>query len=225
MNLKKRGIIITLLFITSFIAPLFSFLLPIPNGGSHLITNPDTPLQVKFDSPVVIDGNYWLGQNASSGYGNSTHPYIIENLIIDLTAYSTDGITIINTDAYFIINNCEIYNGDSWEYGISLDNVTNGKIMNCHAYNNTYGINLNYVFNSTFTENNVSANEISGFVVKYSVNNTFTHNLMNDNGAYGIYLEDGSHYSTLINNTAHGDPTRGFSLRESDYIFLIERKF
>ncbi|MFX1406132.1 MAG: NosD domain-containing protein [Promethearchaeota archaeon] len=81
-----------------------------------------------------------------TGYGNSTHPYVIEDLIIDAENIG-NCILIENTNDYFIIENCTLYNSDDTyiitHAGITLINVTNGVITNNTLYDNFDGIYLN----------------------------------------------------------------------------------
>ena len=70
-----------------------------------------------------------------SGSGSWTDPYVIENITINGQG-SGNCIEIRNSDAYFIVRNCTLYNsGTSNNAGIKLDNVENGTIINnnCHS--------------------------------------------------------------------------------------------
>jgi len=94
-----------------------------------------------FTNAIFIDDtdpNYNWSKTAAdnnwcSGYGNSTHPYVIEDIVMDLNGSGTC-ITIQNSNAYFLIDNCSISNA---QYGINLTKTTHGLI------NNTTVSNLN----------------------------------------------------------------------------------
>ena len=103
ISLRKIKKIISLVMIISLF--LLSFLLIMNVENSVTVKNTNLIMETRA-TPIIIDGNYWLGQNASSGYGNSTHPYIIENHFID--GSGTNCIDIRNTDAHFIIENCTV---------------------------------------------------------------------------------------------------------------------
>lgn len=108
-------------------------------------------LKIVANSPIYINGNYWLGQNSTSGYGNSTHPYIIQDLFINVSGLGMNGIVINNTDAFFILHNCIITHADSGFTSIYCRNVRNGLIINNNTGN---GIRLFYqCFNNTLINN------------------------------------------------------------------------
>nr|MDO8111414.1 right-handed parallel beta-helix repeat-containing protein [Candidatus Sigynarchaeota archaeon] len=84
---------------------------------------------------LIIDGNEGVGglqDFATRGSGIFGAPYYIENRVIDVSSNGTvdAGITIRNTDAYFVLRNCTVVGGVA-KKGIILNNVTNGKIEDC----------------------------------------------------------------------------------------------
>ena len=82
--------------------------------------NEDLTLAIKADSPIYIDGNYWLEQNATAGDGSAANPYIIENYIINASGLGVHGIHIQNTNKSFILQNCTVTNIDALFHGIFL---------------------------------------------------------------------------------------------------------
>ncbi|MBN1803313.1 MAG: right-handed parallel beta-helix repeat-containing protein, partial [Candidatus Lokiarchaeota archaeon] len=101
-----------------------------------------------FTNPILINDsgvNHWgwaVSQEWCSGYGNSTHPYIIENLTINGNRLGSC-IEIRNSNAYFVIRNCTLFNSSSGSYpyfdaGICLYNTSNGRIINNNCSGN-YG--------------------------------------------------------------------------------------
>jgi parallel beta-helix repeat protein len=144
----------------------------------------DKVLEANLNTPLVIDGNYWLGQNATSGYGNSTHPYIIENLYID--GGQNDCITIKFTDMYFILRNCTVVNG---RYGIYLLHVQHGFITHNQAWNNTDGIELSNCKNNTVFNNTAKQNQY-GISLASSDNNMLSYNTLWNNTLAGIFMGD-----------------------------------
>ena len=161
-------------------------------------------------SPISIDDTVsnrsWaytaLNNDWCSGSGTWNDPYLIENVLID--GQSSDiGIEITDSNAYFIIRNCTIFNcGPSWdEPGIILDGVDNGLIIN----------------------NNVSRNKIVGIILSYSNNNTVFGNLVNNNSHYGIILVDESNNNSIIKNTVESHSEGGIVLYDnSNYNFIKE---
>ena len=172
-------------------------------------------------SPISIDDNdpskNW-SYTAShydwcSGSGNWTAPYIIENVTIS-GQDSGNCIEIKNSDTYFIIRNCSLYNSGSSSYaGIKLDNVDNGKIINNNCSNNIYyGIFFDECNNNTLSGNTAS-NNIRGIYLSDSDKNTLSGNTVCNN-SLGIYLWY-SDNNTLSGNTACNN-SLGINLWYSD---------
>jgi len=138
-----------------------------------------------------------------SGSGTWGDPYIIEDLEIDVEG-SSNGIEIRNSNVFFKIRNCTIYNGS--EYGLKLYNVNNSILDNISCYDNpSGGISLEYSNNHTISKNiisnsvvggegislmysnhsNILNNDISncdsGLILGFSFNNYVFDNIMVDN--------------------------------------------
>ena len=135
----------------------------------------------KVSAPIWIDDtnpsmNWSVAKEAGlcTGSGNYTHPYVIEDLVID----EVPGITISNSDVYFWIENCTVY-GTS--YGIRLENVKNGQLI----------------------DNNCSSNYYSGIYLSDCINNTISANTLNNNSNWGIYLYN-SQNNSLSGNIMNG---------------------
>lgn len=87
-----------------------------PKSSSKTLTSHD---------PIYIDGNTAFAENASTegwaGDGTEGNPYILQNPYItenyNINASTAHGIYIENTDVYFIIRNCTIYDGKSNQNG------------------------------------------------------------------------------------------------------------
>ena len=92
-------------------------------------------------SLIFIDDNWSL---TASSYGwcyyNGTH-YIIENVTLDVLG-SGSGITIKNSNDFFEIRNCTIYNATGvWSWSaISMDTVSNGRVIRNNLSNNNIGV-------------------------------------------------------------------------------------
>ncbi len=97
-----------------------------------------------------------------TGTGEPENPYIIYGKSID-----ADGglycVTIKNSDAFFYIDHCELYNTDPNEISarIYLENVTHGSVIFSQIYQNGYGIqaldcNLTIVYQNSIYNNNVN---------------------------------------------------------------------
>ena len=104
----------------------------------------NTPIFINGEATGVGAHNWtWAEQQSWFGGGSGTEqfPYIIENLKISGFGITTlNGIEVINSNVYFIIQECEIYNSRG---GIFLQRVNNSLIIdnNC-SRNSRYGIYL-----------------------------------------------------------------------------------
>ncbi len=127
-----------------------------------------------FDIPIPIHvDNNWTETVVTydwvTGSGTWTDPYVIEDITIDAQG-SGSGIFIENTDEYFIVRNCTIYDTSQWNYvtegydaGIKLENTDNGMIYNNTIYDTDYaGIYLDYADNNTIYENILYQNNLWG---------------------------------------------------------------
>jgi parallel beta-helix repeat protein len=206
----------------------------IPGAGLNQDTSP-LVIYVISHSPISINGNTDFHNTASfegwSGTGTVGAPYIIEDYNITGTGYLID---IRNTDVYFRISHSLLHGG---ERGLYFQNVTNGKVSDVYAFNNTHGFrfwfscknitlinntafnNTNMGFdlsssNSALTNNTAYNNGYEGFQLSSSTNNTLTRNTAYNNGYEGFQLS-GSSNNTLTRNTAYNN-YRGFHIFSSD---------
>jgi len=119
--------------------------------------------------------------------GNSTDPYIIEDLVIDGQNRQRSCILIENSSRNFIIENCSFSNsaGAGLELignNISIDSQIIGNIFT----GNNYGIQLLDYNNFTIFENTFIGNNINAFD-----NNTYGGGYNSwDNGTIGNYWDD-----------------------------------
>jgi len=163
---------------------------------------------------IFIEGNddFIPANGVIGGSGTESDPYIIENWAID--ASTAHGIEIRSTTAYFVIRNCVVESEGKTYYGIYLDNVRKGKVMNNTCKNNDLGI---YLYNSSdiSLDNNIcSSNSRLGILLEYSSNNTLSNNIC-ENNILGIQLSD-SNNNTLDNNTCSNNDGYGIWLDNSD---------
>ncbi len=174
---------------------------------------------------IHIDTNWTAAKNAGICTGNGTYsePYVIEDLVID-GGYSGNCIWIRNSDVYFRIENCTLYNSGAnyGDAGIRLIKVSNGQIIDNDCSNNrNFGIFLsNYCNNNTISGNTANSND-NGIVLSYSDNNTLSGNIANNNyNWYGIDLYS-SDNNTLSGNNATSN-LNGIVLFYSDNNILSE---
>jgi len=109
-----------------------------------------------YHAPINIDGNGGF-TNASGvvwGSGTTSDPFIIEGWDIDRSE-SADacGISILNTDSFFIIRGCNISSAMSGLVGIRLANCANGILINNTLTGGTYGVKVDDANNLTAINN------------------------------------------------------------------------
>ena len=217
-----------LLFCVVFMLTVIS--LP-QSHNSHLISNTSSletlnnfKIRTSANSKIIIiNNNYELNQTATSGYGTLINPYIIEDLTINGNG-SLYCILINNTDKYFILKDCILFNST---YGILINNVTNSQIFVSFMYsninagiflkdsnnititgnsvyaNNDYGIKIENTNHSNIIENSLWDNVFAGIYLDNSITNNITKNAI-DRHKYPIFLQS-SNYSYIINNTGNGN--------------------
>ncbi|MFX0137724.1 MAG: ABC transporter substrate-binding protein [Candidatus Hodarchaeota archaeon] len=127
---------------------------------------------------IHVDGN-WTQTNSTfewcSGSGTEIDPYLIEDVVID-GQNSSSCIIIENTNEYFKIKNCTLFN--STGAGIELNNVSNSQLIGNNCSNNNLGISLHF----------------------NSINNTISANFINNNSQFGIIMKN-AHNNLIFNNT------------------------
>ncbi len=242
MKIKNKKI--TILLIIGFIFPLIlSYKYNSKNDISSFIDNPHVSAEytvnfIHIDGSIPGNWSTTTSYDWCSGDGSWSNPYKIENVTIDASSSPTGyGIYIQDSNVFFIIQNCKIYN--SPDYGIYLDFVNNSVIFNNNCSNNGYaGIALVYkCSNNTISENIVNNNDDSG-IYFYEENNNNTifgntanqnggvgislhwhsnntiikENIVNENAYYGIELYDYCGYNTVSDNTINNNGERGIDL-------------
>jgi len=159
---------------------------------------------------IYLSGNqewqYFRNANKCTGQGTFSDPYVIEDLVIDAGGKGS-AISIENSDVYFRIENCTVYNSES--AGIRLYNVDNGDILNNTANNNgNYGISLDSSNYNNISLNIVNNNTLSGINLDRSDDNSLWNNTAskNYNGIYLYYYCNGNDIlgNTVNNNTQYG---------------------
>jgi len=112
---------------------------PLPSVAGDLLDT--SALRNHSTIHITDDSEFSMANGVLSGDGSIKHPYLIANWTIDAT--NNHGIWIEDTDAYFVISNCLIYNGtnqSSFNDGIHLKNSKNGTIINNLLRDINYGI-------------------------------------------------------------------------------------
>ena len=146
---SKKLFFLSLVLLLCFLPVHFFFI-----GNNRIVENHNyeiTNLKTSESwiiSPILIDGDatgvgahnwtWAASQDWCKGNGSSSDPYIIENITIN-GMYLYDCLTIQDSNAYFIINNCTCMNSGTTESGIFLKRTNYGKLINNTLKNCYYG--------------------------------------------------------------------------------------
>ena len=206
-NLNKLSFLLLLILLIGLI-PSFSPLI-IGNLAVGSIEKNNLKISDSWElSPILIDGDetgvgahnwtWAVNQDWCSGLGTFSSPYIIENITINCN-YGYYGIQIRDSNVYFRIQNCTIFNHvyDSDRGAIYLYDISKGKIHNNTIHSGGQGIASFLIRNVTITENiivntigTVNAIDTSGYDHISIIGNTLEG---------GIYLNGDN--NTVVGNT------------------------
>jgi len=204
---SKTSLILITICILLVFSPLFSRNLKL---NSNIRDKGDIKLLV-MSGNIHIDNNWTAAKSAGicTGEGTTSNPYLIKNLEIDGRG---TGICILieNSDVYFAIKNCIIYNSGDSDQGIRLFDVDNGKITDNKVSNCGVAISLSSTFftssNNIILRNKLNENGVG--IELYAVSsNEVTGNTINNNEFGGIYLSYGDYNiisENIISNNAYG---------------------
>jgi len=205
-NKKYKPILLSLLTFL-FIAQVFfnNEINQHPNNDSNTNSLRKSGFWDLTGTPISIDDSNssksWAFVKANynwvSGSGTWNDPYIIENVTID-GGSTGNGIEIKNSNVYFIIRNCTVYNIDFTYVGIVLNNTDNGKLV----------------------KNNVSSGTGRGIYLDNSRNNTISENVVNDFYEGGIKIYGSFDNEISKNNLSFN--SNGIELYGCDDNILIE---
>ena len=174
--------------------------------------------EVTYHTPITITGDTELATMSASGDGSATNPYMIENLVINNCSTSGIGVSIHNTDKYFVLSDIIVANCST---GFFFSQVTYGSIINSYAINNTEGgFELDSSSNNVLVHNTAFRNVWGFGLLSNANNNTLRDNTAINNTYTGFSISDipssynimKSSNNTLINNTATGSYEFGFEL-------------
>ena len=164
------------------------------------IWNLQGPIAIN-DLPGSLNNWTWAASQAwCSGTGTELDPYIIENLKID--ANNTDScISIINSEAYFIIKDCTLNNSAFSSGGIRINNVTNGNIIDNELNNHGIAAIYGTISNHTLVSGNVLNNHQYGVYLYGSFNQILDNTIYGDGTGSGINIQGSYHDNLISGNT------------------------
>ncbi len=173
-------------------------------------------------SAIIIDdqaANNWVWARTRiwcSGSGTAGDPYFIKDLIIN-GKFSTSGIDIQNSSAYFVLQNVTVQNVSTagLRGGIYLWNATNGIINASKIQNNLdFGIILRHSANTTLIlSNTITNNSVGGIYVDgHCYNSTLQNNTIRDNLGCGILLANDAGNHTIRDNLIFNSTLSGILL-------------
>ncbi len=156
-------------------------------------------------APIMIDGNggFTSANGVARGTGTPSDPYIIEGW--EISPATTDGISLANTEASFIIRNVYIDSGNPggiYSDGIYLFNVANGVIEDSFIEYRWAGIGIWYSTNIVVRGNSISGNGLGGILICNSANVVVNGNRASGNGN-GILLLRSSDITLTANEVSN----------------------
>ncbi|TXT62399.1 MAG: hypothetical protein BAJALOKI1v1_950002 [Promethearchaeota archaeon] len=204
---------------------------------------PQNPQKSNFwdltGSPILINGtaegvgahnwSWAISNEWCSGNGTLADPYLLENITINGLS-SNSCITILNSNAYFKINNCTLsFSANGSNAAIKLVNASNGLLLSNNLSDNSIGILIiggnnnrmeyNYIFNSSGSgiegfgsfNNSILSNTIVNNSIGVNLSSTMNGDLQycNDNNIslnnfkynnYAIALFNNSDNTTITKN-------------------------
>lgn len=165
---------------------------------------------------LYIDGNKNFNEEngVTGGKGTVEDPYVIEGWKINCNIY--DGIVIRNTNLYFIIKNCYVYDGGVDKDGIVFYNVTNGTIESNIIKGNRNGVMFRTQHSgrensndNTISNNSIEYNTNDGIHFQHTGWDWHSNNCIISNDIFsntrGIYLIMSAENQIIYNNIILND--------------------
>ncbi|MHA2125544.1 MAG: NosD domain-containing protein [Promethearchaeota archaeon] len=170
----------------------------------------------------IVNNTGWSNaKDAGICIGNGTYsnPYIIKDLVINAEG-SGSCISIENSTAHFIIENCSLYNSEYYWGGIHLSNVSNAYLVNLTCLSNGRGIYLYSSENNTISGSDLHRNTY-GINLFDSHGNTIVENTINNNTDHGLYLSN-SDSNDIARNNINYNSYNGVNFYDSENNIVIE---
>ena len=183
-------------------------------------------------SKIIIDDSSSNNWNWASkftwctGSGTWQDPYVIKNCNIDGNN-SGSCIYIKNSNVFFRIENCTVYNSESrnglWYGGILLEDTTKGTIINSNCSNNNGdGISLDGANNITIKGCIINDNNNYGITQRWSSYNISVINNTINNNNRGIFTSSAAQNDKIIGNVFKSNSEAAIYFNPGSYS-LIKR--
>jgi parallel beta-helix repeat protein len=169
-------------------------------------------------APILIDGNtqFTYANGVVSGSGTESDPYVIKNWEID-GGDTGSCIEILNTDAYFVIKSCLLYNSGSaavTDSGIYLENVKNGEIKENTITSCNEAIYLEGCTDIMIKDNDCSYNIWDGVWLSNSDSNVVKDNTFTSNDC-GVLVWPDADDNLVVDNNCDAGIRFGILIAES----------
>ena len=227
---RRRGLGKTLL--------VSCLLIVVSLSARGLVSTATSSLQIH--DPIVINGNsdFNSGNGVTSGSGTASDPYVIEGW--NITSSGTTGISISNTDAYFVIRSVYVIDtqpccgGAASDVGVNMTSVTNGVLKNSTVRFDYFTTGLAAAYVKNFVVENVTTAEIisitnsTGVMTSYDtarhieVGSSFDVQISNNFA--GIYVSSSSNV-TISDNTSDGAPNKTIGVSYSSNVTITGNSY
>ncbi len=198
-----------------------------PPESSSFDSMPDSQAvpQVAYEShnPINIYSDSDFSSQGWPGSGTQEDPYVIEGLEI-VTDYTC--IRVLGTSVHFVIRNCLFRSLEPTEhqYGVRLNNVNNGSVVNCTISFKGYGVYSLSCSNLCIVNNTIHDNPNKGIRISQSSNCEIISNSVYNVTGYGLSLSSLQNCS-LANNTVWNNSDTGLYISGSECIVANNTAF
>lgn len=170
-------------------------------------------------APISISGDtaFTTANGVTGGKGTLAEPFIIEGW--DIVAATTHGISIQNTNAYFIIRNVRVHSSGSNYNGLFLGSANNGAVLDVEVTGNYRGVFVWMSNRVTVWGGNATSNTREGISILSSSYTTVAGWNASGNGRDGIRVFSSS-LVTIAGNAVSSNLGGGISLYDSYNVTL-----
>jgi parallel beta-helix repeat protein len=210
MKMRRKVIKMSLLLVVlslSIVIPIFAISVSAKKEGYT-----SGPVYINDAFPWA-SWEYWSSQPWLKGSGTEEDPYVIKDLVIDVTG-SQFAMMIQDSNAYFKIMKCTFSNGGiegERTAGLVLVNTQNGVIFKNTFVNNVgAGIAVIGCLNIKIQKNLCSENGV-GIYIEWGMYTSIKQNDCSNNLDSGIVIAS-AHKNIIENNDCYGHAGAGISL-------------